>query len=198
MDGQGHQQRARDASALPRGELEERSVSVVRGIDADLLLGNSNPKEDPYVNHSTDLEAPPAAPQDSAVPDVPMPARADGRVNADISNAVVRIFRDYLGRGPTKARTSIRDNLVIVLLEDTLTKAEKTLAAEGQTEAVLQMRRTFQRTMRETLSGAVAEFTGRRVVAFMSDNHIDPDYCIEAFVLEPSAQAPGPPPVEPI
>lgn len=119
------------------------------------------------------------------------PDRGNGPLNAAISDAVVHIFRDYLGRGPTKTRTSIRDNVVVVLLEDTLTKAEKTLAAEGQTEAILQMRRTFQKTMREALTGAVAQLTGRRVTAFMSDDHTDPDYAIEAFVLEPPAHEDG-------
>jgi uncharacterized protein YbcI len=107
---------------------------------------------------------------------------------------VGRIFRDYLGRGPTKTRASIRDNVVVVVLEDTLTKAEKTLAAGGQVEPIPQMRRTFQATMRESLTDAVAELTGRRVIAFMSDNHTDPDYAVEVFVLEPlptDGRAPG-------
>lgn len=133
----------------------------------------------------TDLEALPAQPVDGSDPEATPPAWADGRVNAEISNAVVRIFRDYLGRGPTKTRTSIRDNVVVVLLEDTLTKAEKTLAGQGQTDAIHRMRRAFQGTMRKALSDAVAELTGRRVVGFMSDSQIDPDYSVEVFVLEP-------------
>lgn len=119
--------------------------------------------------------------------------RPDGRLNAAISNAVVGIFRDYLGRGPTKARTSIRDNVVLVVLEETLTKAEKVLVDQGQAEAMMQMRRALQETMRETLTDAVTQFTARKVVAFMSDNHPDPDYAAEIFVLESAPQDGGPP-----
>ena len=39
---------------------------------------------------------------------------AAGEISATISRAIVRVHRDYLGRGPTKARTSIRDNTVVV------------------------------------------------------------------------------------
>lgn len=109
---------------------------------------------------------------------------ADGSLNAAISNAVVHTYKDYLGRGPTKARSTIRDNLVVVLLEDTMTKAERTLVAEGEVDATIQMRRTVQRTMRNTLSDLVADLTGRQVLAFMSDQHADPDYAVEVFVLE--------------
>ena len=114
--------------------------------------------------------------------------RFDGRLTAAISNAVVGICRDYLGRGPTKARAFIRDNVVVVVLEETLTKAEKMLVDQGQAQAMLQMRRAMQGTMREALSGAVTQLTGRRVVAFMSDNHPDPDYATEVFVLESAPQ----------
>ncbi len=109
---------------------------------------------------------------------------ADGSMNAAIANAVVRIYKDYLGRGPTKARSSIRDNVVVVVCEDTMTKAEKTLVAEGEAEATITMRRTVQRTMRDDLCDLVADHTGRQVLAFMSDHHADPDYAVEVFVLE--------------
>ncbi len=120
-----------------------------------------------------------------ADPNGPATQRGDGRMNAAISDAVVRLFREYLGRGPTKTRTTVRDDLVVVLLEDTLTKAEKKLAAEGEEDAVMQMRRAAQGTMRTALSEAVTEHTGRGVVAFMSDNSLHPDYAVEVFVLEP-------------
>lgn len=45
----------------------------------------------------------------------------NGSLNASISNAIVGVVRDYTGRGSTKARTSIRDTTVLVMLEDTLT-----------------------------------------------------------------------------
>jgi uncharacterized protein YbcI len=98
---------------------------------------------------------------------------------------MVRILHEYTGRGPTSARTSIRDGIVTVLMRDTLIKAEQKLVEDGKTEMVMDMRRCFQRTMKGDLIASVEELTGRRVIAFMSDNHIDPDMAIEIFVLEP-------------
>jgi uncharacterized protein YbcI len=115
-----------------------------------------------------------------------------GGVNAALSEAVVRVMREYVGRGPTRARTSVRDDVVVVVLGETLTKAERSLADDGKQERVLRLRQDFQRTMRKDLTAAVEEITGRRVIAFMSDNHIDPDLACEVFVLEPSeVEVPG-------
>jgi uncharacterized protein YbcI len=101
-----------------------------------------------------------------------------------ISNAIVKITRDYTGRGPTKARTHVTGDLVSVIMQDTLTRGERKLAQNGKGDLVREVRRTFQDTMRQEMSSAVEEATGREVVAFMSDNHIDPDVAIEAFVLK--------------
>ena len=110
---------------------------------------------------------------------------AGGQLSAAICNALVRIQREYLGRGPTKARALLRDDTILVLMQDTLTKAERSLVADGRGEDVQDTRRTFQRTMRTDIVAAVEELTGRRVVAFMSDTHIDPDLACEVILLEP-------------
>jgi uncharacterized protein YbcI len=108
-----------------------------------------------------------------------------GSVQAAVSNAVVRLVRDYTGRGPTRARTTIEGDLVTVLMRDTLTKAERHLADDGKGDLVRQVRHEFQKTMREDMIQAVEALTDRKVIAFMSDNHIDPDMAVESFVLEP-------------
>jgi uncharacterized protein YbcI len=105
-------------------------------------------------------------------------------VNASISNRVVQLMSAYTGRGPTRARTSIDQDLVSVVLRDTLTKGERSLVADGRSELVLSMRKAYQDTMRNDLVAAIEELLGRRVIAFLSDNHIDPDLAIESFVLE--------------
>ncbi len=102
---------------------------------------------------------------------------------AAISKMAVRLLSEYTGRGPTKARTYINDDLVTVVLRDTLTKGERSLVADGLTDTVIATRKAFQGTMRNALVGGVEEI-GRRVAAFLSDNHIDPDVGIEVFVLE--------------
>jgi uncharacterized protein YbcI len=72
-----------------------------------------------------------------------------------------------------------------VLLEGTLTAAESALAKSGEQEYVAALRRKVQQTMRDDLEAAVERVTGRQVIAFMSDSHLDPDVSAETFVLEP-------------
>lgn len=110
--------------------------------------------------------------------------RGDGSPAAAISNLVVRLMSEYTGRGPTKARTYINDGLITVLLQDTLTKGERSLVRDGKQDLVLSTRFAFQLTMREDLTRGLEEITGRKVRAFMSSNHIDPDVAIEVFVME--------------
>ncbi|MBA3328615.1 MAG: DUF2294 family protein [Solirubrobacterales bacterium] len=109
-----------------------------------------------------------------------------GSVAAAISNAVVRIMSEYTGRGPTKARASIRDDLIVVLMQDTMTKGERSLYAAGDGDLVLQTRARYQHTMSQDLVAAVEMLTERKVIAFMSANHLDPDMAAETFVLEPA------------
>jgi uncharacterized protein YbcI len=115
--------------------------------------------------------------------------RPDGQsLTAVISSRVVGIIREYTGRGPTKARTSIRDNVIVVMLEDTLTKGERALVASGRAEKVLDIRKEFQDAMRDDCMATVSQLTGRRVIAMMSSNHIDPDLAAELFVLNGAVQ----------
>ena len=109
-----------------------------------------------------------------------------GKAGSAISSAVVGIFREYTGRGPNKARTTIAKDHVAVVLQDTLLKAERRLVADGERDAIRHMRRRFQDTMGDDLIAAVERETGRTVTAFMSDNQLDPDYAVEFFVLAPA------------
>jgi uncharacterized protein YbcI len=102
---------------------------------------------------------------------------------AAISRLAVRTLSEYTGRGPTTARTYLHDDLVTVVLQDTLTKGERSLVADGLTETVMAMRRAFQGTMRNDLVGGIEQILGRTVAAFLSDAHIDPDVAVEVFVL---------------
>ena len=111
--------------------------------------------------------------------------QVDGPLLAALSNAVVRIVHEYTGRGPTRARASIRDDVVAVLLQETLLKAEHSLIEDGKGDLVVEMRRSFQQTMRKDLIAAVEMITERKVIAFMSDSQLEPDFSIEVFVLAP-------------
>jgi uncharacterized protein YbcI len=117
----------------------------------------------------------------------PSPGHHDGQLAAAISNTVVQALRRTTGRGPTKARTTLGDNGVFVVLQDSLTHGEQTLTDAGQGVAVLDLRRRWQSVMETDLRASIEELTGRKVIGFMSDNHIDPDLAVEVFVLEPLA-----------
>ena len=108
-----------------------------------------------------------------------------GSTVAAISNSVVRLTSQYTGRGPTKARTTLLDDLVVVVMADTMLQAERVLVEKGEAATVVEMRRKFQIAMRDDLIATVEEHTGRKVAAFMSDNHIDPDMAVEIFALSP-------------
>jgi uncharacterized protein YbcI len=118
---------------------------------------------------------------------VPFEASADRPVSlpAEISRLVVQTLHEYTGRGPTKAQTTIGRNSVHCVLGDTLTTAERTLAEAGHADDVLQTRKRIQDVMRPRLVMEVEKLMERKVIAFMSDNHVSPDFGVESFVLEP-------------
>ena len=119
--------------------------------------------------------------------------RTPGSLSASISNHVVRLFAEYTVRGPTRARTTIRDNVVACITEDTMTRAERCLTQEGEGALVVTVRRRFQSTMRDDLVGGVELLTGRRVVAFLSDHDAGADMAAEVFVLDGSSRLPEAP-----
>jgi len=114
----------------------------------------------------------------------PHTERAAGSLNADISRLIVRLVAEYTGRGPTKARTTIRDDTVICVTQDNMTKAERRLASEGETDLVVTIRRKFHTTMRDDFIGGIELLTGRKVLSFMSDHDADNDYAAEVFILD--------------
>ena len=107
--------------------------------------------------------------------------------SAVISDGAVRLLHEYTGRGPTRSKTTINHDSVVVLVGDTLTRGERRLVESGKAEQVLELRHAFQMAMRDDLVALVEGATERKVVAFMSQNHIDPDLAVEVFVLEPVA-----------
>jgi len=116
---------------------------------------------------------------------VPDPRRLQGgELNAAVTSALVGIHTAHLGRGPKTASTFHYGNVVVTLMNDVMTPAEKTLAATGNAPAVTAMRHLFQDTMQGEFNAAIERLTGRSVVAFISGNHVDPDMAAELFVLD--------------
>jgi uncharacterized protein YbcI len=116
--------------------------------------------------------------------DAQMSPRTEQSVPAQISNLVVGLLHSYTGRGPTKAWTSIDEDLVSVVLRDILTTGDRSLIASGRGTLVIELRQAYQQTMGPEMIAGVEALTGRKVVAFLSTNHLDPDIAIENFVLE--------------
>ena len=106
--------------------------------------------------------------------------------SAKIATAVVQVLHEYTGRGPTKAKATISENMVTVLLADTLTDGERNLVEFGRADRVIRLRHDYQLVMRNDLVEIVEQELDRKVIAFMSQNHIDPDLAVEVFVLEPA------------
>src|SRR3954471_25016439 len=117
-----------------------------------------------------------------------------GVVAADISNAVVRLVREHFGKGPTQAKTLLHDDVVVTVLRGGFTHAEKTLYKAGRADVVEEGRRAMQGVFEREMRSAVERLTGRRVSAFMSANHHDPDASVEVFLLEPDVPLDGAPP----
>src|SRR5215217_3214168 len=106
-----------------------------------------------------------------------------GEMRAMISNEIVRLQAEYYGKGPTRAKTYIVEDLVVVVLEESFTRAEKTLAQRGERDAIEHIRRRFQQQMAEEFTSVVEQATGRKVRAFLSETNIDQDVSVETFLL---------------
>jgi uncharacterized protein YbcI len=112
------------------------------------------------------------------------PARL-GDYLAEITNGIVRLFSEYYGRGPTRAKSyMLEDRYVVTVLRDTMTTVERTLAENGEAELVRRVRLTFQEAMADSFKGVVERALDRRVAAYHSQILIEPDVGIEFFLLE--------------
>jgi uncharacterized protein YbcI len=107
-----------------------------------------------------------------------------GRLLAEITNRIVAFMREHYGRGPIKAKTYVLDNLIVCVLSDGFTAIERTMVAGGEPDRVLEMRRDFQRMMKARYSEMIEDLTGRKVLAFLSQAHIEPDLTIEVFLMD--------------
>jgi uncharacterized protein YbcI len=108
-----------------------------------------------------------------------------GSMSSIISNAVVRLLSEYTGRRPANARTYIDEDLIIVVVHDTLTEVERSIVRNGSIDLVLATREACQKAMKPDLVAAVERLSGRSTIALLSQNHIDPDVAITSFVLAP-------------
>jgi uncharacterized protein YbcI len=107
-----------------------------------------------------------------------------GELLEAVSNMVVRIYADHVGRGPTKARAYADRDIIVCVMEDTMTTAEKTLVDSGRSAAVKQVRDALQETMRDDLVMGIEALTGRRVIAQTGTGTLEPDVTSDLFILD--------------
>ena len=109
---------------------------------------------------------------------------AGGRLLSEITNRIVAFMREHYGRGPIKAKTYVLDNLIVCVLSDGFTAIERTMMEGGEPDRVLDLRRDFQRMMKERYTAMIEALTGRKVLAFLSQAHVQPDLTIEMFLMD--------------
>jgi uncharacterized protein YbcI len=126
-----------------------------------------------------------------------------GKLLSEITNRIVALMREHYGRGPIKAKTYVLDNLIVCVLSNGFTAIARTMMEGGEPERVLEMRRDFQRMMKVRYSEMIQELTGRNVLAFLSQAHVEPDLTVEMFLMDGPVSGFGalelvdPPPPEP-
>lgn len=106
-----------------------------------------------------------------------------GEVRAAIARQIGELQAQCYGRGPTKAKTYFQDDLVVVVLEETFTPAERTLIERGESQGIQDIRRRFQQAMRDEFVSVIEQATGRRVRSFLSETDLEQDVSVEVFLL---------------
>lgn len=126
----------------------------------------------------------------SAQPEAPPPSPESGSEHhvgwllAAVSDAMVQLMKQYYGKGPTKAKSYMLDNLLIVVMEGGLTVVEETLVRSGKHHLVREVRQTFENEMTAEFTAQIARLTGRGVLTYQSQILFDPDMQVEIFVLD--------------
>jgi len=108
-----------------------------------------------------------------------------GSLLAAISTAIVGFLREHYGRGPMRAKTYALDDIIVVVMRGSgFTPLEQTIMDSGRPERVVAMREDFQLVMRDRYQHMIKELTGRNVVAFLSQAHVEPDITVEMFFID--------------
>jgi uncharacterized protein YbcI len=108
-----------------------------------------------------------------------------GQLLAAISTNIVAILREHYGRGPMKAKTYALDDIIVVVMRGSgFTPLEQTIMDSGQPDRIVDMRHEFQHMMTRRFTETIEQLTDRKVLAFLSQAHVDPDITIEIFFVD--------------
>lgn len=117
--------------------------------------------------------------------DQPGGSRPLGPLLAEVTNAVVHLHRIHYGKGPTRSKSYLMDDVLICVMGDVLTTVERTLIEAGEVDRVRDTRLAFQDAMQDVFKGAVEEILGRPVLGYTSQVLVDEAVAVELFVLGP-------------
>ena len=111
-------------------------------------------------------------------------------VKMELANAMVRIYKAYFGRGPTKSRADFAgSDILVCTLEDGLTPGDRSLAAIGEHQRLREVHLLFQHASKRSFCESVERITGRTVRGFVSGLDTEQEISTEVFYLEPRAAA---------
>jgi uncharacterized protein YbcI len=124
-------------------------------------------------------------PEEDVKPTVTGRSLAGGHLLAAISTSIVGILRDHYGRGPMNAKTYVLDDIIVVVMRGSgFTPLEQTIMDSGEPDRVIAMREDFQRVMAARYKSTIEDLTGRKVLAFLSQAHVEPDITMEIFFVD--------------
>jgi uncharacterized protein YbcI len=117
--------------------------------------------------------------------------RTGGDVLARLSTEMVKLQKQYWGKGPDSAKAYVMDDLLLIVMRGGMTVAEKSMLQADRPDSVRATRQEFENLMAERLTGMVEDVTGRKVLTYQSQILFDPDLVAELFVFDKSATAPA-------
>jgi uncharacterized protein YbcI len=115
---------------------------------------------------------------------------AHGPMLAQVTNAIVRLHRQHYGKGPTRSKSYLLDDVLICVMQNVLTVVERTLAEAGNQDLVRHTRLAFADAMQDRFAEEVERIVGRRVLGFTSQVLVTRDVAIEMFLLDPVSRPP--------
>ena len=109
-----------------------------------------------------------------------------GAIRESIQREIVKLHKEFMGRGPIKTKLYLHDDSVLVVMFNGHTTGEQTLLEGGGRRAVAQTRVDMSESIRARFIEVVERLTGREVVGFMSSSQQGPDLLSHVYVLRPT------------
>jgi uncharacterized protein YbcI len=119
-------------------------------------------------------------------PDVSVPrvVESGDSLLRQISREIVHTQKEAFGKGPTHSKAYMFDDMLLVVMRDGLTVAEKTMLEFGQPDLVRNFRQQFENEMTSRLVGVIERLTERKVLTYQSQVMFNPDVIVEMFVFD--------------